>query len=286
MDVLADRLRPPGAPRPRPRRMSFGCGLVYRIRSIPSTPSISLEQAGEARRPAPPRSRPYELTFCPSSVTSADPVGGQAARLGHELARRTRHLPPPGRRDDAVAADRVAPDRDLHPRLERPLPLGRQPARESPRTRRSPARSASSLTRNSASLWTCPGPRATSTNGNGRKISSLTDCAQHPPDRRRRAPGRAAFEALGLAQMRQEATVGRLTDRARVEQDQIGLRPRLRLRRSPIDSSSPFIRSESVHVHLAAERRQAIAHRQPTDPPAIPRQPTPPAPRAAISGRR
>jgi hypothetical protein len=38
-----------------------------------------------------------------------------------------------------------------------------------------------SVVRNSASLWTCPGPKATSTNGNWRNTSSLTDWAQHPP---------------------------------------------------------------------------------------------------------
>ena len=35
--------------------------------------------------------------------------------------------------------------------------------------------------RNSASLWTWPGPNATSTNGNWRNTSSLTDWAQQPP---------------------------------------------------------------------------------------------------------
>ena len=38
-----------------------------------------------------------------------------------------------------------------------------------------------SLVRNSASLWTWPGPNATSTKGNWRKTWSLTLCAQQPP---------------------------------------------------------------------------------------------------------
>ena len=38
-----------------------------------------------------------------------------------------------------------------------------------------------SWVRNSASRWICPGPNATSTNGNRWKTSSLTDCAQQPP---------------------------------------------------------------------------------------------------------
>ena len=38
-----------------------------------------------------------------------------------------------------------------------------------------------SVVRNSASLWTWPGPKATSTNGNWRKTWSLTDWAQQPP---------------------------------------------------------------------------------------------------------
>ena len=38
-----------------------------------------------------------------------------------------------------------------------------------------------SLVRNSASLCTCPGPNATSTNGNMSKTSSFSDCDQQPP---------------------------------------------------------------------------------------------------------
>ena len=45
--------------------------------------------------------------------------------------------------------------------------------------------------RNSASLCTWPGPKATSTNGNWRNTSSLTDCAQQPPTPMIRSGSRA-----------------------------------------------------------------------------------------------
>ena len=56
---------------------------------------------------------------------------------------------------------------------------GRWPVK--PSNSKKPWAVSESLVRNSASLWTWPGPNATSTNGNWRKTSSLTDCAQQPP---------------------------------------------------------------------------------------------------------
>ncbi len=51
------------------RRKSFGCGLVKRMRSIPSIASTARSSCAKSV----PRSRPYELTFCPSSVSSRTP---------------------------------------------------------------------------------------------------------------------------------------------------------------------------------------------------------------------
>ena len=53
-------------------RRSFGCGLVNRTRRMPSTaPTAASRSAKSGRRFV--RSRPYELTFWPSSVTSTTP---------------------------------------------------------------------------------------------------------------------------------------------------------------------------------------------------------------------
>ena len=56
---------------------------------------------------------------------------------------------------------------------------GRWPVK--PSNSKKPWAVSESLVRNSASLWTWPGPKATSTNGNRANTSSLTDCAQQPP---------------------------------------------------------------------------------------------------------
>ena len=56
---------------------------------------------------------------------------------------------------------------------------GRWPV--NPSNSKYPCALSESLVRNSASLCTCPGPNATSTNGKRSNTSSLTDCAQQPP---------------------------------------------------------------------------------------------------------
>ncbi len=54
-------------------RKSFGCGLVKRMRSIPSTASQARSSSPNSVRRSGARSRPHELTFWPSSVTSLTP---------------------------------------------------------------------------------------------------------------------------------------------------------------------------------------------------------------------
>ena len=97
---------------------------------------------------------------------------------------------------------------------------GRWPVK--PSNSKKPWAVSESLVRNSASLWTWPGPNATSTNGNWRKTSSLTDCAQQPPTPITRS-GSRRLSAARLAQVRDEALVGLLADRAGVEEDQVGV---------------------------------------------------------------
>ena len=65
------------------------------------------------------------------------------------------------------------------PWKSRPRLAGRWPVK--PSNSKKPCAVSESLVRNSASLWTWPGPNATSTNGNWRNTWSLTDCAQQPP---------------------------------------------------------------------------------------------------------
>ena len=79
-----------------------------------------------------------------------------------------------------------------------------------------------SLVRNSASLCTWPGPKATSTNGNCSKTFSFIDCDQQPPTPTTRV-GVLALEPLGLAEVADQPVVGLLADRAGVEEDQVGV---------------------------------------------------------------
>ena len=65
------------------------------------------------------------------------------------------------------------------PWKSRPRLAGRWPVK--PSNSKKPCAVIESLVRNSASLWTWPGPNATSTNGNWRNTWSLTLCAQQPP---------------------------------------------------------------------------------------------------------
>ena len=57
--------------------------------------------------------------------------------------------------------------------------IGRCPVK--PSNSKKPCAVMLSLVRNSASLCTCPGPNATSTNGNISKTRSFIDCDQQPP---------------------------------------------------------------------------------------------------------
>src|SRR4051812_1774615 len=61
-----------------------------------------------------------------------DASAGEAGHFGDDLAGTATHLATAHRRDDAVGALRVAPHRDLHPRLEPALAVHRQLPRERP----------------------------------------------------------------------------------------------------------------------------------------------------------
>ena len=77
-----------------------------------------------------------------------------------------------------------------------------------------------SLVRNSASLCTWPGPNATSTNGNCAEdlvLDRLRPAAADADHALRVAP----LERPRLVQVRDEALVGLLADRAGVEEDQV-----------------------------------------------------------------
>src|SRR5829696_7785194 len=100
-----------------------------------------------------------------------------------------------------------------------------------------------SLVRNSASLCTCPGPKATSTNWNISKTCSFSDCDQQPPMPTTRS-GSSALRRFASPR----CPASRLSAFSRIEH--VLNRIRSAPARSPAslypsDSSIPFIRSES-----------------------------------------
>ena len=191
------------------------------MRSMPSIGVEAVQQLGE-RRARRPQVAPVGVDVLAQQRHLAHAVGGQAADLVDELVERPADLAPARRRDDAVRAAAVAPDADLHPRLERRARAcaGRWPVK--PSNSKKPCAVSESLVRNSASLWTWPGPKATSTNGNCAKTCSLTDCAQQPPTPTTTS-GRSRLSRLASSEVGDEALVGLLADRAGVEEDQVGV---------------------------------------------------------------
>ena len=107
---------------------SRGCGEVKRTRSSPSTAPAARSSAPNAYRS--PNSRPYELTFCPSSVTSSTPCSTSARTSASTSPGAPVPLLAAQRRDDAEGAGVVAADRDRHPGRVRRVAPGRQHGRE------------------------------------------------------------------------------------------------------------------------------------------------------------
>ena len=228
------------------------------MRSIPSTASTAASSSANDAGGSPrrPRSRPYALTFCPSSVTSRDALGCHPLDLADERGERTRDLAPARRGHDAVGADHVAADRDLQPALELARPLLRQVAREALelevalRRQRVAREELGELVHLARSE---------------RDVDEREALEHLVLDRLRPAAADAdhdlrplALASLRMAQMGDELGVGRLADRARVEEDQVRL---VRVRRLAVPErlEHPLHALRVVLVHLAAERRDVVA---------------------------
>ncbi len=142
--------------------------------------SSSCSSAANDERSPSRTARPYALTFWPSSVTSTTPCA--------TISRTSATSSSSGR---STCRPRVVGTMQYEHFMLQPAEICTQPWKSrsrldgrcpvNPSNSKKPWAVSESLVRNSASLWTCPGPNATSTNGNSRKTSSLTDCAQQPP---------------------------------------------------------------------------------------------------------
>ncbi len=185
----------------------------------------------------------------------AHAVAGHGPHLGDQLGRRARYLAAAGRRHDAVRATAVAADADLQPTLKRPRAPRRQMAGEA------------------LELEVALGGQRVAGQKLGQAVH-LPRPERHVDERepsehllldrlRPAAPdahdplGVLALQPLGLTEMRHEAAVGRLADRAGVEQDQIGLGALRRLRIAERLEHPPHPLGV-VLVHLTAEGGDVI----------------------------
>ena len=123
----------------------------------------------------------------------AHAVGGEAPRLGDELVERARDLAPARARARCSSEQRqLQPTEICTHALERRARActGRWPVK--PSNSKKPCAVSESLVRNSASLWTWPGPKATSTNGNCAEDLVLDRLRPAAADADHDAPGRGA----------------------------------------------------------------------------------------------
>ena len=211
------------------------------------------QQPAEAMRSSTGRSRPQELTFWPSSVSSRTPSAASAVRLGHEVA------PADGSARARARAGtmqyeqaELQPLRDLHPGLVRPLAAHRQVARELVEGREMAARQRAAGPDELAQPADVA--RAEGEVDERVQIEQLVLHRLRPAaaDDDRLA-GSRCFGARASIRWLHEAVVGLLADRAGVEDEHVGLAGRRRLPQSQ-RLQQPLDPLGVVDVHLAAER--------------------------------
>ena len=149
----------------------------------------------------------------------ADAVAGKPLDLGQQLRRRARLLATPSRRHDAVRADAVAPLRDLEPCLELASALHRQMPREALELEE--ALGADRVGRQElGEAADLPGAE-----GDVHEREALEHLVLHrlrPATADAHDPARVlGLQSFRLAEVRDEARISRLADRAGVEEDQI-----------------------------------------------------------------
>jgi len=200
-------------------RMSFGWGLCNgscRARRSRRAP----QQRGEARRRRA-QVAPVGVDVLPSSVISRTP----SAAITRACATRSAagRLASRPRVEGTMQYEHAQLQPTLicsQPWWGRARRAGSSPVK--PSNSKKPCAESESLVRKSARRCTCPGPKATSTNGKRSNTSCLSDCAQQPPTPRRARI--LALELARLAQVCEQPVIRRLANRARVEEDQIRLR--------------------------------------------------------------
>ena len=220
-------------------------------------PSIASTRAssslnGDARTQA----APVGVDVLAQERDLAHALGGHALHLRHELVGRPRDLAPPRGGHDAVRAHRVAPDRDLHPPVVLARTLLGEPAGEALELEVA-LRGQRVRGQELGQLVHLPGAEGDVDEREAAEdlvLDRLGPAAAHPDH----PVGVAALERARLAEVGHEALVGLLADRAGVEQDQVGVGARLRLRVAERLEHALHALGV-VRVHLAPERRHVVA---------------------------
>ena len=230
------------------------------MRSIPSTASTRPSSSEKPIRELCRQVAPVAVDVLAEQRHLADAVGGERLGLGDQLVRVAADLAPAGRGDDAVGAAAVAALGDLQPALEVALAAGRQVAGEvlelevalgAERVGVEELGELVDLARAEGDVDEREAPEDL--------VLDRLRPAAADPDHPLRVFG---LQPLRLAQVGDEAVVGRLADRAGVEEDQVGL---LAARGLLVAErlEHPLHPLGVVHVHLAPEGGDVVplAHR-------------------------
>ena len=206
---------------------------------MPSTAATARSSSAKVARPARAAGRGR-------TSSRSGPAASPRARR-----RRPAPRPPPPRRPAAGCARGRARSarcsrrrRSCSPPRSAPTPGGGARARpgrlplKAPSKLNAPTASSRSRATSSPRRDTSPGPKAMSTNGNSRNTCSFWLWAQQPADGHHRV-GPLALDALGVAEVAQEALVGAAPDGAGVEEDQVGVVAAGRPPRTPAPRAGP-----------------------------------------------
>ena len=216
---------------------------VLRVRAGVADPVDALDrvdprqQLGEADPRLARQVAPVAVDVLAQQRHLAHPVGGQRLGLGDQLGRVAADLAAAGRGDDAVGAGAVAALGDLQPALELALAPGRQVAGEvlelevALGAQRVGVEELGQLVDLAGAEGDVDERKALE----DLLLDRLRPAAADPDD----PLGVFALEPLRLAQVGDEAAVGRLPDRAGVEEDQVGRFAALAPPRSRARPASP-----------------------------------------------
>src|SRR5947209_1134417 len=184
-----------------------------------------------------------------------DAVGGEAGGLRNQLARRTTYLTTTSTRHYAIRTNTVAADADLHPSLIVTGALGRKIAGEAFELEEA-LRGQRVARQELRQLVHLAGAERDVDEGKPREhlvLDRLRPAAADADD-----PGWIlGLQTLGVPEVRDEAIIRLLTDRARVEQDQV--RAVLRLGLGVAEGFEHSLHAFGVVlVHLTAERGDVV----------------------------